>query len=108
MSINGSASCIAMDWVSRTIYWAQREVSPTEINVVYRAQIGLPNTRPKINRLFTTENTIYNLQILPFSRCVFHILYFTIHQLCLKRMPFNYFVQFSDLSFGMKKIFTQG
>ncbi|XP_014362622.2 proto-oncogene tyrosine-protein kinase ROS isoform X1 [Papilio machaon] len=64
-SINASATSICADWVGRAVYWSQHEVTATESYVVYRASLGIPNTRPQIARLFARKQPIYGLQIAP-------------------------------------------
>ncbi|XP_045449564.1 proto-oncogene tyrosine-protein kinase ROS [Melitaea cinxia] len=65
ISINGTASSICVDWVSRSVYWTQRELASTESYVMYRADIGIANTRPYLKRILTRKQPVYSLQIAP-------------------------------------------
>ncbi|XP_068617317.1 proto-oncogene tyrosine-protein kinase ROS [Battus philenor] len=64
-SINASATSICVDWVGRSVYWSQHEVMATESYVTYRANLGIPNTRPEIARIFSRKQPIFSLQIAP-------------------------------------------
>nr|XP_026496387.1 proto-oncogene tyrosine-protein kinase ROS isoform X1 [Vanessa tameamea] len=64
-SINGTASSICVDWVSRSVYWTQRELASTESYVMYRADLGIANSRPHVTRVLTRKQPIHNLQIAP-------------------------------------------
>lgn len=70
-SINGSASSMCVDWVSRSVYWTQLEITSVEPYVTYRADLGMPNTRPHITRVFSRKQPIYSLQIAPLHRTLF-------------------------------------
>ncbi|XP_026748879.2 proto-oncogene tyrosine-protein kinase ROS isoform X1 [Galleria mellonella] len=70
-SINGTATSIAVDWVSRSVYWSQLEIVSTESYVVYRADLGVPNTRPHISRVFARRQPIYSLQVVPLLRSLY-------------------------------------
>ncbi|CAH0683153.1 unnamed protein product [Spodoptera exigua] len=70
-SINGSASSMCVDWVSRSVYWTQLEITSVESYVTYRADLGMPNTRPHITRVFARKQPIYSLQIAPLHRTLF-------------------------------------
>lgn len=68
-SINGSASSICVDWVSRSVYWTQQEITSTDSSyVMYRADLGMPNNRPLITRILTRRQPMYSLQIAPMLR----------------------------------------
>ncbi|XP_073955418.1 receptor protein-tyrosine kinase sevenless isoform X2 [Choristoneura fumiferana] len=71
VSNNGSASSICVDWVGRSVYWAQSEITSVEQHVVYRADIGIQNTRPLITRVIVTKQPIYSLQIVPLQRSLY-------------------------------------
>ncbi|CAK1585368.1 unnamed protein product [Parnassius mnemosyne] len=70
-SINGSATSICVDWVGRSVYWTQHDITATESYVTYRADLGIPNTRPKISRVFSRKQAIYSLQIAPLHGSLF-------------------------------------
>ncbi|CAB3226870.1 unnamed protein product [Arctia plantaginis] len=70
-SINGSATSMCVDWVSRSVYWSQLEITSIEAYVVYKADLGMPNTRPHITRLFARKQPIYSLQIAPLHGSLF-------------------------------------
>ncbi|XP_028033617.1 proto-oncogene tyrosine-protein kinase ROS isoform X3 [Bombyx mandarina] len=67
-SINGSATSLCFDWVSRSVYWTQMEVTSLEAYATYRASLGIPNTRPQLSRIFTRKQPMYGLQILPLQQ----------------------------------------
>ncbi|XP_032516846.2 proto-oncogene tyrosine-protein kinase ROS isoform X1 [Danaus plexippus] len=71
-SINGSASSICVDWVSRSVYWTQQEITSTDSSyVMYRADLGMPNNRPLITRILTRRQPMYSLQIAPMLRSLY-------------------------------------
>ncbi|XP_049872297.1 proto-oncogene tyrosine-protein kinase ROS isoform X2 [Pectinophora gossypiella] len=70
-SITDTATSICVDWVGRSVYWAQMEMTSSETYVVYRADLGIPNTRPHISRMFARRQPIYSLQISPLQRSLF-------------------------------------
>ncbi|XP_045769581.1 proto-oncogene tyrosine-protein kinase ROS isoform X2 [Maniola jurtina] len=70
-SINGTATSICVDWVSRSVYWAQIEITSTEFYVMYRADLGIPNTRPHITRVLVRKQPIHSLQIAPMLRSLY-------------------------------------
>ncbi|RVE41944.1 hypothetical protein evm_013412 [Chilo suppressalis] len=70
-SINGSATSITLDWVGRSVYWTQLEMTSSESYVTYRADLGMSNKRPHINRVFARRQPIYSLQIEPLQRSLF-------------------------------------
>ncbi|XP_072932674.1 proto-oncogene tyrosine-protein kinase ROS [Epargyreus clarus] len=70
-SINGTASSICVDWVGRSVYWTQLEITSTEAYVAYRADLGIPNTRPHIQRVFVRKRPIYSLQVAPLLRSLY-------------------------------------
>ncbi|KAJ8716622.1 hypothetical protein PYW07_003249 [Mythimna separata] len=70
-SINGSATSMCVDWVSRSVYWTQLEITSIESYVTYRADLGMPNTRPHITRVFARKLPIYSLQIAPLHQSLF-------------------------------------
>ncbi|XP_039755125.1 proto-oncogene tyrosine-protein kinase ROS isoform X1 [Pararge aegeria] len=70
-SINGTATSICVDWVSRSVYWTQLEITSTESYVMYRADLGIPNTRPHITRVLARKQPIYSLQIAPKLRSLY-------------------------------------
>ncbi|XP_075975168.1 receptor protein-tyrosine kinase sevenless [Anticarsia gemmatalis] len=70
-SINGSATSMCVDWVSRSVYWSQLEMTSIESYVTYRADLGTPNTRPHITRVFSRKQPIYSLQIAPLHGSLF-------------------------------------
>ncbi|KAM3965054.1 LOW QUALITY PROTEIN: receptor protein-tyrosine kinase sevenless [Aphomia sociella] len=70
-SINGTATSIAVDWVARSVYWSQLEIASSESYVVYRADLGIPNTRPHISRVLARRQPIYSLQVVPLQRLLF-------------------------------------
>ncbi|XP_063891749.1 proto-oncogene tyrosine-protein kinase ROS isoform X1 [Helicoverpa armigera] len=70
-SINGSATSMCVDWVSRSVYWTQLEITSIESYVTYRADLGLTNSRPHITRVFSRKQPIYSLQIAPLHRTLF-------------------------------------
>ncbi|XP_050679139.1 proto-oncogene tyrosine-protein kinase ROS-like isoform X2 [Leptidea sinapis] len=70
-SINGTATSICVDWVSRSVYWAQLEITSIESYVIYRADLGLPNTRPHITRILSRRKPIHSLQIIPLLRSLY-------------------------------------
>ncbi|XP_053604338.1 proto-oncogene tyrosine-protein kinase ROS isoform X2 [Plodia interpunctella] len=67
-SINSKATSIAVDWVGRSVYWAQMETAEV---AVYRTDLAIPNSRPNITRLFTRKHRIYSLQVSPLQRLLF-------------------------------------
>ncbi|KAL0880126.1 hypothetical protein ABMA27_002609 [Loxostege sticticalis] len=70
-SINGSATSITLDWVGRSVYWAQLEMTSTESYVTYRADLGIPNARPPISRVLARRQPIYSLQVAPLNRSLY-------------------------------------
>ncbi|XP_045523257.1 proto-oncogene tyrosine-protein kinase ROS isoform X2 [Pieris brassicae] len=70
-SINGTATSICVDWVSRSVYWSQLERASIESHVVYRADLGLPNTSPRIARVLKRHQRIHSLQVVPSMRSLF-------------------------------------
>ncbi|CAH2047113.1 unnamed protein product, partial [Iphiclides podalirius] len=70
-SINGTATSICVDWISRSVYWTQHELTATESYVTYRANLGIPNTRPKISRVFARKQPTYSLQVAPLHRSLY-------------------------------------
>ncbi|XP_063534702.1 proto-oncogene tyrosine-protein kinase ROS [Cydia strobilella] len=71
-SINGTATSICTDWVSRSVYHAQAEItSVSESYVVYRADLAMINTRPRLGWLFASKNPIYSLQVVPSQRSLY-------------------------------------
>ncbi|KAJ0183261.1 hypothetical protein K1T71_001237 [Dendrolimus kikuchii] len=70
-SINGSATSICMDWVGRSVYWTQRELTSPESYVAYRADLVTPNTRPQIRRVFSRKQPLSSLQIVPLHGLLF-------------------------------------
>ncbi|KAJ2951162.1 hypothetical protein O0L34_g5554 [Tuta absoluta] len=70
-SINGSATSICVDWVGRSVYWAQLEMTSSEAYVVYRADLGVANNRPAMVKVLARRQPIYSLQISPFQRSLF-------------------------------------
>ncbi|CAH0586987.1 unnamed protein product [Chrysodeixis includens] len=70
-SINGSASSMCVDWVSRSVYWTQLEITSIESYVTYRADLGMPNTRPHLTRVMARKQPVYSLQIAPLHRSLF-------------------------------------
>ncbi|XP_038214357.1 proto-oncogene tyrosine-protein kinase ROS [Zerene cesonia] len=70
-STNGKAKSMCVDWVSRSIYWTQEENPSLETHILYRADLGLPNTRPRIYRVLKRERAMYSLQIIPLMRSLY-------------------------------------
>ncbi|CAK1555335.1 unnamed protein product [Leptosia nina] len=70
-SINGTATSICVDWVSRSVYWSQLERASVESYVIYRANLGSPNTRPHITRVLARHQRIHSLQIIPLMRSLY-------------------------------------
>ncbi|XP_041979738.1 proto-oncogene tyrosine-protein kinase ROS isoform X2 [Aricia agestis] len=70
-SINGSATSICVDWVSRSVYWIQREILSTESYVMYRIDLGIPNTRHHVTQILSSKQPMYSLQISPLTRTLY-------------------------------------
>ncbi|KAI5646079.1 protein tyrosine kinase domain-containing protein [Phthorimaea operculella] len=70
-SINGSATSICVDWVGRSVYWAQLEMTASEAYVVYRADLGIANNRPAMVKVLARRQPIYSLQISSLQRSLF-------------------------------------